>query len=464
VRFNQILVVVIILTVAPWIYSNAWSATPPKESIKSVTQRSIALSAGKWGVMTVAEPLMRISVGDPTVVDVTLVKPQELYLIGKKVGATNIFVWSKKGNLAVIDVDVGADTQSLQDKLLELMPQEAAIEVRSVGSALALVGLVKDAGRVHRAMNIAEAYLGRPALNMLRTQSTPQVLLEVKVAEVSKKLSDKLGSAVSVSGTRGNFSYSMLSSLLTGGAVSTPAGVGGGIVLQDGSSSVSLEAEIKNGLIKILAQPNIIALSGHEGSFLAGGKIYIPVPQAGAGGITSITLEEREYGVGLRFLPTVLDDNIIHLRVTPEVSELSPEGTSVRIGGSVNVLPTITTRRASTTVELRDGESFAIGGLIRNNTAESIGGVPLLSDLPILGALFRSSEFASDRSELMFIVTPRLVSPVQTGLAIPNSNYRTPTRSEFMLEGKLEGRDPDVPGQDSDRAETSSNPTRESTP
>jgi pilus assembly protein CpaC len=122
VRFNQILVVVIILTVAPWIYSNAWSATPPKESIKSVTQRSIALSAGKWGVMTVAEPLMRISVGDPTVVDVTLVKPQELYLIGKKVGATNIFVWSKKGNLAVIDVDVGADTQSLQDKLLELMP------------------------------------------------------------------------------------------------------------------------------------------------------------------------------------------------------------------------------------------------------------------------------------------------------------------------------------------------------
>jgi pilus assembly protein CpaC len=109
------------------------------------------------------------------------------------------------------------------------------------------------------------------------------------------------------------------------------------------------------------------------------------------------------------------------------------------------VLPTITTRRASTTVELRDGESFAIGGLIKNNTAEAIGGVPLLSDLPILGALFRSSEFTSDRSELMFIVTPRLVSPVKAGLAIPNSNYRTPTRSEFMLEGQLEGREPDAP-------------------
>ena len=463
-RLNRLLVVLIVLTVMPWILSPAWSATPPMESVKSVIQRSIALSAGKWGMMTIDEPLMRISVGDPSVVDVTLVKSRELYLIGKKVGATNIFVWSKKGNLAVIDVDVGADTQSLQDKILELMPQEREIEVRSVGTTLALVGLVKDAGRVHRAMNIAEAYMGRPALNMLRTQATPQVLLEVKVAEVSKKLTDKLGSAVSVGGTRGNFSYSMLSSLLTGGAVSTPAGVGGGIVLQDGGSSVSLEAEIKNGLIKILAQPNIIALSGYEGSFLAGGKVYIPVPQAGAGGISSTTLEEREYGVGLRFLPTVLDGNVIHLRVTPEVSELSSEGTSVQIGASVNVLPTITTRRASTTVELRDGESFAIGGLIKNNTAEAIGGVPLLSDLPILGALFRSSEFTSDRSELMFIVTPRLVSPVRADLAIPNSNYRTPTRSEFMLEGQLEGREPDAPPSAPNTREAPMNLPSESTP
>ena len=439
-RTNRLLFLLIVLTLLPWLLTPAWSATSSKESVKSVSQRSIALSAGKWGVMSVEDPLLRISVGDPNVVDVTLVRSRELYLIGKKVGSTNIFLWSKKGNLAVIDVDVGADTQSLQDKIFELMPQESDIEVRSVGTTLALVGMVRDASRVHRAMNIAEVFMGRPALNMLRTQSTPQVLLEVKVAEVSKKLTDKLGSAVSIGGSRGNFSYSMLSSLLTGGAVSTPPGAGGGIVLQDGNSSVSLEAEIKNGLIKILAQPNIIALSGHEGSFLAGGKVYIPVPQGGASGVSSITLEEREYGVGLRFLPTVMDENVINLRVTPEVSELSAEGASVRIGGSVNVLPTITTRRASTTVELRDGESFAIGGLIKNNTAESIGGVPLLSELPILGALFRSSEFTSDRSELMFIVTPRLVSPVRRELAIPNSDYKTPSRSEFMIEGQLEGR------------------------
>jgi pilus assembly protein CpaC len=313
-------------------------------------------------------------------------------------------------------------------------------------------------------MTIAEAYMGRPALNMLRTESTPQVLLEVKVAEVSKKLTDKLGSAVSVGGSRGSFNYSLLSSLLTGGAASTPAGSGGAIVLQDNNSSVSLEAEIKNGLIKILAQPNIIALSGHEGSFLAGGKVFIPVPQAGAGGITSITLEEREYGVGLRFLPTLLDGDVINLRVTPEVSELSPEVTSVRIGGSINVLPTITTRRASTTVELRDGESFAIGGLIKNNTAEAVGGVPLLSDLPILGALFRSSEFTSDRSELMFIVTPRLVSPVRGNLNVPTSNYRTPSRSEFLLEGQLEGRAPLQRSNDSGPVQGDENPTLEPTP
>jgi len=415
-------------------------------------------------MMSFDDPLLRISVGDPSVVDVTLVRSREIYLIGKKVGATNIFLWSKKGNLAVIDVDVGADTQSLQDKIFELMPQENDIEVRSVGTTLALVGIVRDASRVQRAMTIAEAYMGRPALNMLRTESTPQVLLEVKVAEVSKKLTDKLGSAVSVGGSRGSFNYSLLSSLLTGGAASTPAGSGGAIVLQDNNSSVSLEAEIKNGLIKILAQPNIIALSGHEGSFLAGGKVFIPVPQAGAGGITSITLEEREYGVGLRFLPTLLDGDVINLRVTPEVSELSPEGTSVRIGGSINVLPTITTRRASTTVELRDGESFAIGGLIKNNTAEAVGGVPLLSDLPILGALFRSSEFTSDRSELMFIVTPRLVSPVRGNLNVPTSNYRTPSRSEFLLEGQLEGRAPLQRSNDSGPVQGDENPTLEPTP
>jgi pilus assembly protein CpaC len=218
-----------------------------------------------------------------------------------------------------------------------------------------------------------------------------------------------------------------------------PAGSGGGISLSERGNSLKLEAEIKNGLVKILAEPNIIAISGQEGAFLAGGKIFIPVPQSGPNG-TTITLEEREYGVGLRFMPTVLDGGRINLKVTPEVSELAIEGTRVTSGSSTTVLPTISTRRASTTVQLMDGQSFAIGGLIKNNVTEAVSGFPVLSEIPILGALFRSSEFMNDRSELMFLVTPRLVQPLAKAARLPTDGFIPPTRSEFLLNGQLTGR------------------------
>ncbi len=197
-------------------------------------------------------------------------------------------------------------------------------------------------------------------------------------------------------------------------------------------------------MFNILAETNIIAISGQEGAFLAGGKIFIPVPQTSGGG-TTITLEEREYGVGLRFLPTVLEGGKINLRVTPEVSELAIEGTRVSSGNNTTVLPTISTRRASTTVQLMDGQSFAIGGLIKNNVTETISGFPFLSEIPIIGALFRSSEFISDRSELMFLVTPRLVQPLAKASALPTDRFVPPSRSEFLLNGQLEGSTPPAP-------------------
>jgi pilus assembly protein CpaC len=353
-------------------------------------------------------------------------------VVGKKTGATNLFVWTKKGRVSLYEVVVGADTWGLQKKLRELLPNER-IQVHSAGATLVLSGVLSDSLKVHQAMSIAEHYTGRPVINMLGLVDTPQVLLEVKVAEVSKRLTDKLGAQIGITGTRGDFSYSMLGNFLVGGAASIPAGTGGGIRLSEGGDSLSLEAEIKSGLIKILAEPNIIALSGEEGSFLAGGKVFIPVPRSGDSGVFSIGLEEREYGVGLRFLPTVLSEGRIHLRVTPEVSELSPEGSSVRVGSVVNVLPTITTRRASTTVQLLDGQTFAIGGLIKNNVIESVSAIPLLGEIPILGALFRSSEFISDRSELMFIVTPRLVRPVSEKVSLPTDHYQLPSRGEFLF-------------------------------
>jgi len=408
-------------------------------SIKS--SAPLSLSIGKSTILPIEGTLTRVSVANPEVIDVTVIRSRELYVLGKKTGTTNIFLWNNAGQMTIRDVVVGADTVGLDSKLRELMPNETQIKVSSAGDALVLLGQVSDAAKVQRAVLLAEQYTGKKIINFLGTGDVPQVLLEVKVAEVSKKLTDKLGASISASGSRGSFTYSLLGGFLTGGVLSSPAGsTGAGISLGRGNETIKLEAEIKNGLIKVLAEPNIMAVSGQEGSFLAGGKIFIPVPQSSSGGASTITLEEREYGVGLKFLPTVLEGGKINLRVTPEVSELALEGTTVKSGSNTTVLPTISTRRASTTVQLMDGQSFAIGGLIKNNVTETITGFPFLSEIPILGTLFRSSEFINDRSELMFLVTPRLVKPLSQTVALPTDRFVPPTRSEFLFEGKLEGK------------------------
>ena len=408
-------------------------------SIKS--SAPLSLSVGKSTILPIGGNLTRVSVANPDVIDITVIRSRELYILGKKTGTTNIFLWNNAGQMTVRDVVVGADTVGLESKLRELMPNEIQIKVSSAGDALVLLGQVSDAAKVQRAVLLAEQYTGKKIINFLGTGDVPQVLLEVKVAEVSKKLTDKLGASIGASGSRGSFTYSLLGGFLTGGVLSSPAGsTGAGISLGRGNETIKLEAEIKNGLIKVLAEPNIMAVSGQEGSFLAGGKIFIPVPQSGSGGASTITLEEREYGVGLKFLPTVLEGGKINLRVTPEVSELALEGTTVKSGSNTTVLPTISTRRASTTVQLMDGQSFAIGGLIKNNVTETITGFPFLSEIPILGTLFRSSEFINDRSELMFLVTPRLVKPLSQTVALPTDRFVPPTRSEFLFEGKLEGK------------------------
>ena len=192
--------------------------------------------------------------------------------------------------------------------------------------------------------------------------------------------------------------------------------------------------------MRILAEPNVMAISGQEGSFLAGGKIFIPVAQDN----NKVTLEEKEFGVGLRFTPTVLSGGRINLKVAPEVSELSREGvgfTASGLPGSA-ILPLITTRRASTTVQLYDGQSFAIGGLIKNNLTTSLKGLPILGEVPILGALFRSTDFQQDRTELVFVITAHLVKPLPPNYTLPTDGVVAPSRAELLLGGRLEGRAP----------------------
>jgi len=198
--------------------------------------------------------------------------------------------------------------------------------------------------------------------------------------------------------------------------------------------------------VKILAEPTILATSGEQGSFLAGGKIFIPIPQGTSGGIAQYTLQEKEFGVRLRFTPTVLEGGKIHLRVAPEVSEVSQSGVRITAPGvPPSIIPAITTREVSTTVQLHDGESFAIGGLIKNNATANVKAMPVLGEIPVLGALFRSTEFQSDRTELLFIVTPRLAHPGKREYPLPTDAYHEPSREDLYLGGRMEATPPNNP-------------------
>ncbi|MGE5493137.1 MAG: type II and III secretion system protein family protein, partial [Actinomycetota bacterium] len=351
---------------------------------------AIQVVIGKSTLLRLPAPVERISVGNPMVADVTLISPQELYLLGKTYGSTNLILWTRGGGATIVDVAVSLDASLLQGRLKELLPGENDIKVSNAAESIVLSGMVSSAVRAAQAVEIAEAFLAtfsrgltmpsiagdkaaapgtqltvtqstqsggaglRPrVVNMLKVAEPQQVMLEVKVAEVQKTLLDKLGVEVSSSLTRGSFSASLLTGFLTNSA----GAIAGSVVRGGFNYGVTLDAAKKDGLIRVLAEPNIVAISGQEASFLAGGKIFLPVASApnALTGVVTVTLEEKEFGVGIKFTPTVLEGGRINLKVAPEVSELSQTGTPFTTVNNVTaVLPSMTTRRAQTTVQLND--------------------------------------------------------------------------------------------------------------
>ena len=453
------------LVSAPFVQSASAAEPQPGSSTTSVATAAataesgaiefapqINVTMGKSNLLKLPSAASRVSVGDKDIADVILLNPKEVYLLGRKVGTTNIMLWSKTGQNTVVDVSVSLDASMLQGKLMQMLPGEKDIRASTAADSLVLSGTVSDAMKVDKAMQLAEAYAGKGAagkegkvINLLKVSSPQQVMLEVKMAEVSKNILDKLGAQFNASRHNGGVAYAIAAGFLslTG---ANPLSPGGLLTITKGSTAIKLDAENKDGVVKILAEPNIMAISGQEGSFLAGGKIFIPVAQSTTAGAATISLEEKEFGVGLRFTPTVLEGDLINLQVAPEVSELSQTGTAVSIGSNTSVLPSFVTRRVSTTVQLHDGQSFAIAGLIKNNVTESIRRFPILGDIPILGALFRSSEFQNDKTELLFVITPRLVKPLPPDYALPTDNFTPPGPKEFFLDGKLE-RKSDAPAE-----------------
>jgi pilus assembly protein CpaC len=434
---------------------------------------AMTLTAGKSTLLRLPQTIERISIGNPSITDVTLISGRELYLIGKAFGTTNVMLWHQAGGTTVIDVTVQIDTATLQDQIRRLLPGENRIEVRSAAETIVLAGSVSSPLKANEAVEIAESFArsytktislplaqntlasssttatgARPTasaggggggssaakvVNLMKIDQPMQVMLEVKIAEVSRTLLEKLGVSLSAGRTNGSWTWGVLSKL----AQITPSGAQ--ITRSDGRG-IAVDAEKQDSLVKILAEPSLVAISGQEAGFLAGGKIFIPVARANNNGISTITLEEKDYGVSLKFTPVVLDKGNISLSVAPEISELNQAGNPfTTVGGVTTVLPGFTVRRANTQVILGDGQSLAIAGLIKNNVTETVRRVPALGELPILGALFRSTEFQSDRTELLIIVTPRLVKALDKEPMLPTDNFVAPSRGENLFGGQLEG-------------------------
>lgn len=453
-------------TAATTSVSSARGAAMPPCTGEFDSGASISVAAGKSTPLDLRQlhlsaPAWLRGIGDTDIVKVEPMATAQpvFFLFGRKVGATNLMFQNRDGRCAMVDVAVGVDGDALQAALAKLMPEQNAIEVGRAADAIVLRGTVTDALAVDRVIAIASAFMrkagagapggGEHVVNLLSVAAPQQVMLEVKVAEISKTLVDQLGVDFSGILNRGDWAASLVTNFLSNSA-------GTLTLTKKSSGTITVDAERRDALVKVLAEPNIMAISGQEGSFLAGGKIFIPVAQSNGGGAVTITLEEKEFGIGLRFTPTVLEGGRINLKVAPEVSELSREGVGISasgVGGNA-VLPFVTTRRAATTVQLADGQSFAIAGLIKNNVTQNIKAFPILGELPVLGALFRSSNFQTDKSELVFVITPRLVKPLAPNYTLPTDHFSAPSRGEFFLQGKMEGTPASPPPPPGARADT----------
>ena len=430
---------------------------PPAKGPAQTT--AVSLAEGRSVLRPLDTPVARLFVSDPCVLDAKYIQPNQLYLIGKRPGAANVIMWNQQGEASILDVTVSMDTAVLKASYA-MLPEKVSesIRITPAGDTIIVSGTVADVVQAEQVLALANAHLQRgrspgqgqaegqgqgqagtpKVVNMLNIAAPQQVMLEVKVAEVSKTLVDQLGASLGMSRTVGSWTYTMLTNLLS----NNPAVIDG--FNNRNGNFLTLDAQKRDGLIKVLAEPTIMAISGQEASFLAGGKIFIPVAQNNNGGQQTITLEEKEFGVAVKFTPTVLAGGLINLKVAPEVSDLNKEGVGITATGvnTTAILPSFTTRRATTTVQLRDGQSFAIGGLIKNNVTTNVKAFPVLGEIPVLGALFRSSDFQTDRTELVFVITPRLVQPLPLDYKLPTDGYIQPSRSEFFLQGKLEGKPP----------------------
>ena len=402
----------------------------------------------KSQVVTTAERIDRAMVGNAEIADVLPISDRSIYVLGKSFGTTSLTLYNSSNRvIAVMDVSVGPDVTGMQSQLADLLPGQE-IDVSLSNGSIVLSGTVNDAGAADQASRLATAYAGDQVINLLTMGSSQQVMLEVRFAEVSRNVGEQLGVSGFGLSDSGDFRGA------TGNGAGLIPGVGGGATpsidaitdsfgvfgalfeLGDLSVEAYLDTLERNGMSRTLAEPTLVALSGESASFLAGGEFPVPVSQAnGDAGGNAITVLFKPFGVSLAFTPTVLGGNVINLVVEPEVSSIDPSA-SVTINGLT--VPGLQTRRARTTLEVRDGESFAIAGLLRDETQATVNQLPLLGSLPIIGSLFRSTSYQRGETELLIVVTPRLVQPVRPDqIVLPTDRIPSPDVTDVLLNGDI---------------------------
>ncbi|HEX5601729.1 MAG TPA: type II and III secretion system protein family protein [Pyrinomonadaceae bacterium] len=413
-------------------------------SFSSTVKEAIPINVlvGQSRVINFDRPIGRFSISNPDIAEAVMVRPDQVLVNGKGFGQVNFIAWEKSDSkFIVFDVFVRANLSLIDSQMRALFPKDD-IRLSQANGSVVLSGTVADPATAAQADAVVQA-AGFKTVNMLGSpvKSATQVQLQIRVAEVSKNKMRDLGASFAYQGSPGAGGF------ISGGGPGSLSGIAGGLLngtfssaanvfLMGGNTLQMIRAMQQNGALRALAEPNLIAMDGQVASFLAGGEFPIPVIQGGSGN-SSVTIQFKEYGIRLNFKPTIIDEDHIRLELEPEVSTID-FANGVRFEGFV--VPALRTRRARTGVELRDGQSFALAGLLDNSETRSLSKVPVVGDIPIIGNLFKSTQFQKNETELVFIVTADLVKPVNRD-DIPNMRTLDGLKngSPLGLEPKGEG-------------------------
>ncbi len=409
--------------------------------VREGTSRDLNIVMNQAVVVESDTPFAELSIANPAIADFSTLSDRTIYVLGKSPGRTTLTLLDATGRLITnVDVRVSADISEFKERLRQILPNER-IEVRSANDGIVLSGTVSSTVRMDRALELAQRYAPERVSNLMSVSGKQQVMLKVRFAEMQRTVSKQLSASVGVSNPNSDVSVvGETGTFLDGNnGIGSPATVGAGVegAIQFGFGfgstqvGILLEALESKGVVRTLAEPNLTALSGQEATFLAGGEFPIPVAQEG--GLVSI--EFKPFGVELNFVPRVVDDGIINLELAAAVSSIDSANSIQANGLSVNAFRR---RDTSTTVAMRDGQSFAIAGLLQDDFRDRNGQVPWLGDVPVLGTLFRSTDYQRAQTELVIIVSAHLVSPT-TGeaLALPTDRVRIPSERELFLNGTV---------------------------